>query len=150
MLDEHGEALYFDLLEYKHLDLSAFIAGEVRGSVKMILHLIRHLPEDSSFAAIMSAKVESGDVTPPEPEPEEVARIDAMIWNFDRKLMAQVVNAVNLNTRVSTEWQKGKEPDFPIIGPSSWREPPEAHSKPEETKLSVLDVMKAWGYDGGL
>lgn len=149
MLDEHGEAIYFDLLEYKSVDLSAFIAGEVRGSVKMVLHHIRHLPEDAAYTAIMSAKVDGGEVTPPEPDPEIAAQMEAMTWNFDRKLMAQLINAVNLNTRVSTQWKDGKAPNFPTVGPSSWSNPKGTPPKAEDKQVTVLDVMKAWGYDGG-
>lgn len=138
------------MLDRKGFDLVSFIAGDVRGSVKSILYHIRHLPEDAAYTAIMSAKLDGGEIELPEQTPEDVARLDAMVWNTDRKLLAQIANAINLNTRVSGSWEKGKEPDFPTIGPSSWREGNKQKPKPEEQHVSVLDVMKAWGYDGGV
>lgn len=145
LLDENGEAIYFDLLEHKQIDLAAFIAGEARGTVKMILHHIRHLPEDATYTAIMSSKIERGDIEIPEPPAEVLAQMDATTWTFDRKLMAQIVNAINLNTRVTGQWKDGQAPDFPTVGPSRWSEGDSPTR--EEQQISVLDVMKAWGYN---
>ena len=57
-------------------------------------------------------------------------------WTEDRRLMAQLINAVNMLVRHSVQWQK--PPDIPLVGPSSWRG--EGVIKPTKT-LTVMDVI---------
>lgn len=107
-------------------------------SPRLILTLIRHLPEGSNYVAILqSAPVEE------EPATDEPAAIDpvmeSLLWTQDRVLMAQLINSVNMLVRHSIQWQDGKAPKLPLIGPSAWRGegPTATPSKP----LTVMDVI---------
>lgn len=53
--------------------------------------------------------------------------------------MAQLINSVNMLVRHSIQWEDGKAPKLPLIGPAAWRgEGPNAKpSKP----LTVMDVI---------
>lgn len=57
-------------------------------------------------------------------------------WTEDRRLMAQLINAVNMLVRHSVQWQK--PPNIPLVGPSSWRG--EGETKPAKAP-SVMDVI---------
>lgn len=138
MLDEHGEALLIDLRKYFNLDLVAFLRGEVASSPRLILTYIRHLPEGSLYVSILRSA--SAEVMEESNEPQEIDPVqDHQTWTHDRLLMAQLINSVNLLVRYSIQWQDGKEPKLPIIGPGSWRSegPNTKPSKP----LTVMDVI---------
>ena len=137
LLDENGEALYVDLLKYFNFDLAAFLAGGVASSPRLILTLIRHLPEGSHYVALLqSATVEeSQQVTEPEIDPVS----EQLMWTQDRMLMAQLINSVNMLVRHSISWQEGKAPKLPVIGPAAWRGEG-SHSTPSKP-LSVMDVI---------
>jgi hypothetical protein len=139
LLDEYGEALLIDLRKYFNIDLVAFLRGEVASSPRLILTFIRHLPEGSNYVAILqSAPVE--ELTTSTDEPSEIDPVqESQMWTQDRVLMAQLINSVNMLVRHSIQWQDGKAPNLPLIGPASWRgEGPAAKpSKP----LTVMDVI---------
>lgn len=139
MLDQYGEALFIDLRKYFNFDLVAYLRGEVASSPRLILTMIRHLPEGSNYVAIFqSAPVE--ELRQEQADPGEVDPIqDAQMWTQDRLLMAQLINSVNLLVRHSIQWQDGKAPQLPLIGPASWRGEG-AKSKPSKS-LSVMDVI---------
>ena len=99
--------------------------------------MIRYLPEGSNYAAkIASAPVDPDAVVPDEaPEPDPVQ--DAKEWTLDRRLTAQLINAVHTLIRHSVNWQEGHAPEYEIVGPAVWRE---ASTKPSK-RLSVMDVI---------
>ena len=100
--------------------------------------MIRHLPEGSNYAATLaSAPVESGADNGPPPPPDPV--YEYKHWTEERRLLAQLINSVNMLIRYSVPWAEGKAPKFDIVGPAMWRE--EA-TKPTQSNLSVMDVIK--------
>lgn len=119
MLDEYGEELFLDLKEYWGLDLIAFLGGEVLSSVPVIIAFIRNLPEGSRYVSIRAADLDTAEKDI-ELTPREIRITDARAWTLDRRLMAMITNAVNQNTSALGHWQKGKEPQFPVVGPTSW------------------------------
>lgn len=139
MLDEHGEALLIDLRKYFNIDLVAFLRGEVASSPRLILTFIRHLPEGSNYVAtLQSAPVEELLTLTDEP-PVIDPVMENLTWTQDRVLMAQLINSVNMLVRHSIQWQEGKAPELPLIGPAAWRGEgkPAQPSKP----LTVMDVI---------
>lgn len=86
-----------------------------------LLNLIRQLPEGSQYMADVQDLPDSRD------------------WGVSEWLLAGVINAVNLNTRATGFWAKGKAPDFPIVkGPT----PPE---KPKQQSLRDFYAALAAG-----
>lgn len=120
LIDEHGEAIFTDLLVHYGFDLVRWLAREVPGSPETILAMLRNLPEGSRYTAIMSAPSGGDEPEPPPLDPEVEGMLERKLWTTDRKLLAQLINAVNTNTRYAADWEKGKEPDFPIVGPAAW------------------------------
>jgi len=146
LIDSHGEALYIDLLKYYNFDLVGFLRGEVAGSPRLILTMIRHLPEGSIYVAtLQSAPVEElAELLGTEPQEEEIDPIqEHKTWTMDKLLMAQLINSVNMLVRHTIQWQDGKAPDLPVIGPAKWRgEGPEAtSSKPESVADTLNRIM---------
>jgi hypothetical protein len=109
--------------------------------------MMRHLPEGSRYVAIMSAPMDDDEAKRPEPEidPELEAAMARRYWTQDRKLTAMQINAVRDLTLVSGNWEKGKEPKFPVIGPPEWRGETAAKKK---QPVSNNDVLKALGWNG--
>lgn len=106
--------------------------------------MIRQLPEGSRFGAAMAydraAQIDEIKFTD-----REKAIADSRTWTLDRELMAMVINAINTNTVLPNQWEKGKEPVFPIVGPESWQ--PKTDKAPEEPK-DLKDVLKRMGWPG--
>lgn len=135
-----------DLLEYFRFDLVKFMAGDVNSSPRLILTMLRNLPEGSRYAAAVTSAPEVVGIETPQ-APVEVNPIqEARTWSHDRQLMAQLINSVNTLVRFSIPWEQGKAPQLPLVGPASWRgEGPKAPAKP----LTVMDVMtKLTGNNG--
>lgn len=114
-------------------------------SPRLILAMIRRLPEGSHYVAAYTSDnpVATDDTdTPAEIDPA----VEARTWNFDRTLMAQLINSVNMLVTHVPQWEQGKAPKLPLVGPATWRgEGPKAPAKP----LSVLDVFnKVTGNNG--
>jgi len=109
----------------------------VATSPRLLLTLIRRLPEGSNYVAVLSsAPVEDGIDTDAPAEIDPVS--ERLLWTEDRRLMAQLINSVNMLVRHSIQWEQGKAPTLPIIGPAEWRgEGEKSQSKP----LSVMDVI---------
>ena len=138
MLDEWGEELWLDLKHTYGFDLVSFLAGGVAGSPRLILAMIRNLPEGTRYvAALASAREESGEYELT--ESEQVSQPDPieehMTWTNDRVLMAQLINSVNMLVRYSIQWEK--PPQIPLVGPAAWRE---GAKKPRKA-TSVMDVI---------
>lgn len=86
--------MYPDLRFYYGVDLAETIAG--RGlSPSLALSLVQRLPDTSLTMALASGGREFFG------------------WGVDRYLAADTYDAVNLNTRATGQWQKGKAPKFP-------------------------------------
>lgn len=138
MIDDHGEEIWLDLKHTYGFDLVEFLAGGVASSPRLILSMIRNLPEGSRYvAAIAAEREESGvyDVQDSE-EPSPVDPItEHMTWTTDRVLMAQLINAVNMLVRHSIQWEKPL--NLPLVGPEKWRE---GEKKPRKA-VSVMDVI---------
>lgn len=64
---------------------------------------------------------------------------DLFGWGTERHLLADIYDAVNVNTRVSGQWKKGSEPKF-----SPWPRP-STKPKPapgEKKKTTVRDLYE--------
>ena len=111
-------------MEYWSFDLVAYLGGQVASTPKGIASMIQSLPEGSRWYAYNAAhKKLDGKAGDEKPDPEAQAYAEARVWNFDRQLLAMLINAVHQNTQVSGMWEKGKTPEFPVIGPTSWAKP---------------------------
>lgn len=118
-----------------------YLHGKVPGSARAILAMIRHLPEGSSFTALMSAPEKQEGREPPDPETQ--ALFDRKFWTGDRQLLAQLINAINTQTRIADQRAGGKLPEFPVIGPAAWSDPAghATTSKMAAPAASVDDVF---------
>ena len=107
--------------------------------------MMHHLPEGSRYVAIMSAPMDDDEAKRPEPEidPELSALTARRYWTQDRRLTATQINALYNLILVSGNWEEGKEPKFPVIGPPEWRGET-AKKKP----VTNNDVLKALGWNG--
>lgn len=129
------------------MDLAEVLAGGVATSPRLLMALIRRLPEGSNYVAVLSsAPVEASANHDAPAEIDPVS--ERLLWTEDRRLMAQLINSVNMLVRHSIQWEKGKEPPIPIIGPAAWRG--EGGEKSKSSKpLSVMDVItKITGNNG--
>lgn len=140
LLDTYGEELFIDLKREYSLDLGEFIRGEVATSPRFLLTMIKHLPEGTNFVAAHAAQVAKDPEYNSQNSQDAPAPVDPVQefkqWTEDRRLMAQLINSVNLLVRHSVQWQK--PPNIPLVGPSSWRG--EGESKPAKAQ-SVMDVI---------
>lgn len=101
--------------------------------------MIRHLPEGSNYvAALQSAPVDESLERSDEPAEFDPVQ-ESQMWTQDRVLMAQLINSVNMLVRHSIQWQEGKAPNLPIIGPASWRG--EGVTTKPSKPLTVSDVI---------
>lgn len=108
----------------------------------MVLAMLRHLPEDALFTAHIKVdqdRERSDSDEPVEPDPELVALLDKKTWTEDRKLQAEISNRLGIILLYLQQWEKGKEPRLPIIGPEEWREVAE----PKPKKLMTIDDVFA-------
>ncbi|PSL04136.1 hypothetical protein CLV30_106141 [Haloactinopolyspora alba] len=55
-------------------------------------------------------------------------------WGVERHVLASLFDALNLNTKISGNWKKGKEPKFP-----EWPRP-ETASATTKKKATVKDL----------
>lgn len=118
-----------------------YVRGDVPGSARTILVMLRNLPEGARYTAAMSAP--DGREHPPL-DAETEGMLDRKLWTTDRVLAAQIINAIRDLTVVagrSGKWESGKEPEFPIVGPASWRKPSVGESKPASKPLTVDGVF---------
>lgn len=106
--------------------------------------MIRQLPEGSRFSAAMKVD-RAAEIKEIEISDRDKAISDARNWTFDRELAAMVINAVNTNTVLSQQWEKGKEPSFPTVGPDSWQPKEKVSEEPKD----LTDVLKRMGWPGG-
>lgn len=109
----------------------------------MVFAMIRQLPEGSRFSAAMSYD-RSKEIKQIEISDRDKAIADIRTWTLDRELMAMVINAINTNTVLPHQWEKGKEPQFPIVGPDSWQPKQKAPEEPQD----LSDVLKRMGWPG--
>jgi hypothetical protein len=143
LIDQHGEEIYLDLKEFWDFDLVSFIAGEVFSSIPIILAMVRNLPEGSRYHAVVA--VDHKPDSDQEADPHLEALLDHRVWTIDRKLMAATVNAINMNTAATGMWSE-KPPDFPIVGPASWKE---EEPKEEEEYTDNFDFFRKKGFPIG-
>lgn len=140
LLDEYGEEIWLDLKLTYGFDLVSFLAGGVAGSPRLILSMIRNLPEGTRYvSALASAREESGEYELNESEqdsqPDPIA--EHMTWTSDRVLMAQLINSVNMLVRYSIQWEN--PPNIPLVGPAAWRE---GGKKKPRKPTSIMDVIQ--------
>lgn len=107
-------------------------------SPRLILSLLKRLPEGSHYAAamasspeVLAARAENDKTTAVDPA------VEARTWTFDRTLMAQLINSVNALVTHLPNWEQGKAPKLPLVGPAEWRGETGAPAKP----LSVMDTF---------
>ena len=107
--------------------------------------MLRNLPEGSRYYAAMA--VDHKDEAPESDERDERTEeiMDHRIWTMDRRLVAMLINAVNLNTTVSGHMEKSP---FETIGPSSWSE--DEPKKPAEQEFTDnFDFFRKMGFPLG-
>lgn len=85
----------------------------------LVLALVQRLPDNSMTSALASGGKHTFQ------------------WGVERHMIADLYDAVNLNTKATGQWKKGKAPEFP-----AW---PRPKSKPTEdraqnTRTSVSDL----------
>lgn len=113
-----------------------FLAGTVATTPRLILTLLRNLPEGTRYVAAVASAPEAAAVHAKRAKAAEVdPTLDSRTWTFDRLLMAQLINSINALVRHTIPWPKDGAPELPLVGPNSWRQGPK--SKP----LSVMDVL---------
>lgn len=114
-------------------DLVEWLRGNVARSVSAVMALLRGLPDECSFKAHWFATLKMrGGEEPPDTRSADQKRFDEVmgefeLWSAQNKVLAQVGNAVHLNTMVAGRLKDGKE--LPFLGPSAWRESSEVESK---------------------
>lgn len=65
-------------------------------------------------------------------------------WGVDRALRADIFDALNVNTKATGNWQKGKIPDFP-----PWPRPKSTKPAPaEKPRVSLADIYKRFTTKG--
>jgi hypothetical protein len=100
--------------------------------------MLRNLPEGSRYVAAITSAPEVADAPPSDIPAEANPAQELRMWTQDRMLMAQLINSVNTLVRHSIQWEQGKAPKLPLVGPSAWRG--EGGTKPAKP-LSVMDVL---------
>jgi hypothetical protein len=108
--------------------------------------MVRNLPEGSRYVSAIAVDHADDMPTTAEPDPRTEALMDHRVWTIDRRLAAMAINATYSQVAVSGQWGKAGPPDFPIIGPSSWRE---AGSKKSNELKDNFDVLRKMGWPGG-
>ena len=103
-LDAYGEEIWLDLKQYWGFDLIEFIGGRCYGTVSQIFAMMRNLPEGSRYVAIMSAPMDDDKAPKPQIDPETEAAYERRFWTQDRRLSAQLINAVRDLTLVTGRW----------------------------------------------
>lgn len=58
-------------------------------------------------------------------------------WGVDRHLSADIYDAINLNTRATGQWAKGKAPKIP-----EWPRPRADRKSSEPKRVTVKDLWK--------
>lgn len=126
--------------------MQAWLRGDCYGSEAYVLSLISELPEGSRFTSRYHFD-KRDDPGKGVSDPEVEAWLDHKYWDGDRMLFAQVVNALRELTMVTGagKWRKGKEPDYPVIGPREWRE---KDSKKPDPKASVSERLHSFFFGG--
>jgi hypothetical protein len=115
-----------------------FLRGDVATTPRLILAMLRNLPEGSRYVAAISSAPEVADAPPSDTPAEDDPSAELRVWTQDRMLMAQLINSVNVLVRYSINWEQGKAPKLPLVGPSSWSG--DKGNKPAKP-LSVMDVL---------
>jgi hypothetical protein len=119
LIDDYGEGLYPDLRFFYGVDLVDVIEGRGPAPALVIL-LAQRLPDTSLTVALASGGREHFG------------------WGVDRHLAADLFDAVNLNTRATGNWAKGKAPTFP-----HFPRPASKAAKPEDRKpVSVAEIYQ--------
>lgn len=100
--------------------------GEDSTPPSAVIELLKNLPDDSGFKAHWHAtlSIRHGDREYEDRRTLEEKRFDEELaeyelWGDRNKLLAQIVNAINLNTRFVGGIKDDKA--LPIVGPSSWQ-----------------------------
>lgn len=129
----------------------------------MIGAMIRDLPSHSRLSVRRAVQVDANE----KPDLAEFAGLDEALnyaearrWNNpEQEIGALTVNALWRLYESVPSWQKGKGPEMPTLGPRDWwpdkqkREHDrklnkESNSKPEQSEVSVMDVMASMGFNG--
>jgi hypothetical protein len=85
-----------------------------------VLALIQRLPDDSLTAALAAGGRH------------------LFGWGPDRHMQANIFDAINVNTKATGNWRKGKAPDFPLAQrPNS----ADTAAKPK-SRVTVADLYK--------
>ena len=108
--------------------------------------MLRNLPEGSRYYAAIAVDIKDAPESD-ERDPRVEAVMDHRVWTMDRRLVAMLINAVNLNTAVSGHWEK--PPEFETVGPASWSA--DAKKKPlsEQEFTDNFDFFRKMGFPLG-
>lgn len=85
-------------------------------SPSLVILLVKRLPDDSLTAALMHGGRQFFG------------------WGSDRYILADIYDAINVNTTATGNWKKGKQPDIP-----SYPRPSDEEKK-KKKRTSVRDV----------
>lgn len=134
MIDEHGAGLHSDLLFYFGFDLVDYVRkmitdnanGESQGQdPALVLNLIERLPDDSmTYALAQGGRKFLG-------------------WGTERRLQVMTYDALNVNTLISGNWKKGKEPDFEPF-PTPYESPTAKGNNKSGKPSSVKELHATW------
>ena len=108
--------------------------------------MIRNLPEGSRYVAAVTVDRADEQESDIEPDPRMEALMDNRVWTIDRRLKAMQINAIYSQVAVSGTWGKDGPPDFPVVGPSVWRD---ASPKKSKELKDNFDVLRKMGWPGG-
>lgn len=141
-LEEHCEAVYLDLREYKQFDLAKWMAGEERATPSMVLAMLRDLPPGSRLQALTYGQRET-----PEPGSDIDWYLERRQWSDpDRQLMAAQLNTLSNLLRFVPQWKEGKAPEIDVVGPPEWRGITEQSDEKKKGQATVEDVMAVFGW----
>jgi hypothetical protein len=117
VIDQHGEGVLPDLWFYYGVRFADVLAGRGPSPYEAML-LVQRLPDDSLTAALMQGGREFFG------------------WGRYRHMLADVFDALNLNTRATGNWKNGKAPGIPPY--------PRPHTpkKPQHTVKDIYRIMQ--------
>lgn len=66
-------------------------------------------------------------------------------WGVDRHIQADIFDALNVNTKATGQWQKGKAPKFPAWPRPSSKSKKSAKAGKPDKPVSVADLYTKFG-----
>lgn len=119
-------AVYRDLLHHYGVDLVEVVQG--RGPhPALVFSLIEGLPTDNSL--IYAARL---------------GGVEHFGWGIQAHMAANLFDAMQLNTRVSGNWKKGKAPDLPMAHRPGSKTKKKKRPVGSKGTAKVTDALSVW------